>query len=429
MRFSLLLLDDDEAYIEDHAATHFAGAGASEGHRGRLRVATKSLFFEPEQLSLPILRFPFARVLQLGERDNRCVLVASEVTEMRKGGRHYPYVVHSGRQEHALRLDFLLQQRPLLTALFLLLSELLRCARLSPAEARLALAAIVARHRDAAKPFSLSSLVHLGEELVRDVLCSRVKPCMLQPCRCVITSRRLYLQPVDDLDGRQKVIDLAAVTQVSNLVYHFLVLIGFKVFRRRHSLRETGVELLLQSGKTLFLAFSDSREREQFRAIVADHPIVRLALSRDSVTVVTAKWAAGELSNFDYLMHVNSLADRTRNDLAQYPVFPWILADYASPSLNLNDLRVYRDLSKPIGALNPQRLEVFRERMRDMPKEEQFLYGTHYSTPGYVLFYLVRKRPDLMLRLQNGKFDAPDRAFFSVAAAWSSCLNSNTDVK
>ena len=41
----------------------------------------------------------------------------------------------------------------------------------------------------------------------------------------------------------------------------------------------------------------------------------------------------------------------------------------------------------------------------------KFLYGTHYSTPGYVLYYLVRQAPEYILRLQNGKFDAPDRMF------------------
>jgi hypothetical protein len=33
--------------------------------------------------------------------------------------------------------------------------------------------------------------------------------------------------------------------------------------------------------------------------------------------------------------------------------------------------------------------------------------GCHYSTPGYVVFYLMRSQPQLMLRLQNGRFDAP----------------------
>lgn len=30
----------------------------------------------------------------------------------------------------------------------------------------------------------------------------------------------------------------------------------------------------------------------------------------------------------------------------------------------------------------------------------KFLYGTHYSTPGYVIGYLVRKKPEYMLKLQ-----------------------------
>lgn len=38
----------------------------------------------------------------------------------------------------------------------------------------------------------------------------------------------------------------------------------------------------------------------------------------------------GEMTNFEYLMHLNTLAGRTYNDLMQYPVFPWILADYDS---------------------------------------------------------------------------------------------------
>lgn len=38
----------------------------------------------------------------------------------------------------------------------------------------------------------------------------------------------------------------------------------------------------------------------------------------------------GEISNFQYLMHLNTLAGRSYNDLMQYPVFPWVLADYES---------------------------------------------------------------------------------------------------
>ena len=36
---------------------------------------------------------------------------------------------------------------------------------------------------------------------------------------------------------------------------------------------------------------------------------------------------------------------------------PWVLQDYTSATLDLNDPSIYRDLSKPIGALEPNRLE------------------------------------------------------------------------
>lgn len=63
----------------------------------------------------------------------------------------------------------------------------------------------------------------------------------------------------------------------------------------------------------------------------------------------------------------------------------------------------------------------------DMPKP--FMYGTHYSTPGYVMFWLVRAAPGHMLRLQAGRFDAPDRLFNSLQECWHSATTSTTDVK
>ena len=59
-----------------------------------------------------------------------------------------------------------------------------------------------------------------------------------------------------------------------------------------------------------------------------------------------------QISNFEYLIRLNTLAGRTYNDLNQYPVFPWVLADYTSASLNLADPASFRDLSRPMGAQN-----------------------------------------------------------------------------
>lgn len=50
----------------------------------------------------------------------------------------------------------------------------------------------------------------------------------------------------------------------------------------------------------------------------------------------------GEISNFQYLMHLNTLAGRSYNDLMQYPVFPWILADYDSEVIAGSTTKVTR---------------------------------------------------------------------------------------
>lgn len=46
-------------------------------------------------------------------------------------------------------------------------------------------------------------------------------------------------------------------------------------------------------------------------------------------------------------MHLNTLAGRSYNDLMQYPVFPWILADYDSEviaALTTKTTSVFSDL-------------------------------------------------------------------------------------
>ena len=58
-----------------------------------------------------------------------------------------------------------------------------------------------------------------------------------------------------------------------------------------------------------------------------------------------------------------------------------------------------------------------------------FLYGTHYSCPGYVMYWLVRAAPAHLLRLQNGRFDAPDRMFCSIRESWDSVTRNPADVK
>lgn len=146
-------------------------------------------------------------------------------------------------------------------------------------------------------------------------------------------------------------------------------------------------------------------------------------------TPIMKRWQRGEVSNFHYLMMVNTLAGRTFNDLTQYPVFPWIIADYTSEDLDLDDPATFRDLSKPMGAQTQGRVPGYIETysaLRDIG-QDPFHYGTHYSSAMIVSSYLIRLPPFVhsYLLVQGDKFDHADRLFQSIPQAWESASRKN----
>ncbi|KAG9440194.1 hypothetical protein H6P81_020359 [Aristolochia fimbriata] len=169
------------------------------------------------------------------------------------------------------------------------------------------------------------------------------------------------------------------------------------------------------------------RDRSGMISFVDRHVALEMAeTARES-------WRRRDISNFEYLMILNTLGGRSYNDLTQYPIFPWVLADYSSENLDFNKSSTFRDLSKPIGALDSKRFEVFEDRFRNFcdPDIPSFYYGSHYSSMGIVLYYLLRLEPFTALHrsLQGGKFDHADRLFQSVESTYRNCLSNTSDVK
>ena len=91
-------------------------------------------------------------------------------------------------------------------------------------------------------------------------------------------------------------------------------------------------------------------------------PISTYSLFLYRASNMTQKWQRREISNFEYLMFLNTIAGRTYNDLNQYPIFPWVLTNYEDIEIDLGSANNYRDLSRPIGALNQSRRKYFEER-------------------------------------------------------------------
>ena len=230
-----------------------------------------------------------------------------------------------------------------------------------------------------------------------------------------------------------------------------------EVHKRRYLLQPIAVEVFTTNGQNYLLSFQKQYRSKVYQkfSLMATNILENAALSVSGQgrsanveqatglfssligeTSVTQRWVRGEISNFQYLMSLNTLAGRSYNDLMQYPVFPWVLADYDSEELDLTNPNTFRDLSKPMGAQTASRLDQFKKRYRDWDDagtdSPPYHYGTHYSSAMIVSSYLVRVEPftQHFLHLQGGHFDLADRMFHSIKEAWeSSSKNNMADVR
>ena len=275
-----------------------------------------------------------------------------------------------------------------------------------------------------------------GERVVYSTRVELVLPMCVIEGRFDITPTSLYFFPEAFSEGHEG-------TKKDMHVRHWVIDNITEFYRRRYLLAPTGLEFV-ENNKSYFINLPVPNEyMKVFQIILLQRPKYQklnpLYWHLYSPAVLVAKsewthlWRTRQMSNFEYLMKLNMAAGRTYNDIQQYPVFPWVLADYHSATLDLGKESVYRNLSKPIGALNEERLEGFLERYQSMEGGDipPFMYGSHYSNVGTVLNFLVRMEPfaELAARLQGGHFDWADRLFHSIEEAWTRVLTSTGDLK
>ncbi|XP_050527638.1 protein FAN-like isoform X2 [Daktulosphaira vitifoliae] len=397
-RFSLLLLEPGEYYFEDYIAS-LININTNNSLNGRLKICSLSLVFEPKDHHFPIMKLPFTQcesITQSLEKDSNIIIIISkQCIEMLENNILEPY-----KFNNYANIDDCLS----------LMLQLHRASSLQTPEHR-HMAAAIAYGRQSLSKFDPTWL-ELGEEIIIEVVGQKITPLSINPGRIVLTSLHVYFQPFNNIE-----VKLYMKIKLSEIK---------RITKRRFLLQQVGIEFEYESNLQLYLTFKTNEIRDRVYSLLVNQ--TKLKIENSDRCIMTLKWQNGALSNFDYLLYLNSLADRSFNDLTQYPVFPWVVADYTSSNLDLSNSKIFRDLRKPIGAINTERLSKLQERYNEMniPK---FLYGSHYSTPGFVLFYLVRKYPQYMLCLQNGRFDHPDRMFNSIYDAWKNVQNNMSDFK
>ncbi|XP_066478087.1 neurobeachin isoform X1 [Tiliqua scincoides] len=298
---------------------------------------------------------------------------------------------------------------------------------------------------DAVSLLQEKEIDNLAGPVVLSTPAQLIAPVVVAKGTLSITTTEIYFE-VDEDDPAFKKIDPKVLAYTEGLHGKWMFSEIRAVFSRRYLLQNTALEVFMANRTSVMFNFPD---QATVKKVVYSLPRVGVGTSyglpqarRISLATprqlykssnMTQRWQRREISNFEYLMFLNTIAGRTYNDLNQYPVFPWVLTNYESEELDLTLPGNFRDLSKPIGALNPKRAVFYAERYETWEDDQSlpFHYNTHYSTSTCTLSWLVRIEPftTFFLNANDGKFDHPDRTFSSVARSWRNSQRDTSDVK
>ncbi|KAH9177644.1 beach-domain-containing protein [Lactarius sanguifluus] len=247
------------------------------------------------------------------------------------------------------------------------------------------------------------------------------------------------------------ILELNGIQRAQRWPYEQIASIGNRSFL----FRDVALEIYLRDSRSVLFVFTDRRKRADMDRRLssaingrsANSATIGLAPSltpnilkspftsrvsarvfsgfrADELSTAQRKWQAREISNFTYLSILNQISGRTPSDATQYPVFPWVLRDYESENLDFSSGRIFRDLTRPMGALNPARREAAQSRYENLEGvgEKPFHYGTHFSSSMIVCHFLIRLAPftNMFKTLQGGDWDLPDRLFSNIHRAYSS---------
>ncbi|XP_059572285.1 neurobeachin isoform X7 [Alligator mississippiensis] len=298
---------------------------------------------------------------------------------------------------------------------------------------------------DAVSLLQEKEIDNLAGPVVLSTPAQLIAPVVVAKGTLSITTTEIYFE-VDEEEPAFKKIDPKVLAYTEGLHGKWMFSEIRAVFSRRYLLQNTALEVFMANRTSVMFNFPD---QATVKKVVYSLPRVGVGTSyglpqarRISLATprqlykssnMTQRWQRREISNFEYLMFLNTIAGRTYNDLNQYPVFPWVLTNYESEELDLTLPGNFRDLSKPIGALNPKRAVFYAERYETWEDEQTppYHYNTHYSTSTSTLSWLVRIEPftTFFLNANDGKFDHPDRTFSSVARSWRNSQRDTSDVK
>ena len=411
-RFSFYFLEEGEMYIKEFAGICqllYPETNKIEELRGNVHFGSRSIIFEPDSTDYSIIKFHFKNFqnrpkIQVKSNKEMFNFTVNKIICIHPPPIYESYLNYNLISEVYLNFEFE-KLESVAEVVFELIDKFNYKKNIFEFDSIEYLGTLYSFQFD----YGLFKKPNEKCLIKKELIVKQLIPLIEIPGMLMVTNERIYFQPVFEFYSKK----------ITTIKFNRIT----KYYKRKVAEGNKGLEICSFSKKSkeknLFLVFENEYNRNMIYELIKNN-VSKEVETNILLEKFTHLWVDGGISNYEYLTILNSAAERTKNNLSQYPVFPWVLSNYYSEELDLNDKNNYRDLSKPIGALNPTRLKSLLERYKEMP-EPKFLYGTHYSNPSYVIGYLVRVKPEYMLRLQSGKLDHPDRIYFSVEKDWENC--------
>ena len=271
--------------------------------------------------------------------------------------------------------------------------------------------AVISRDLSHSEPFRAEHVDHTivasmvsdaddGDKVIVKVRCKYVRPGKVLDGVCVVSKSGITFR-----EGGAKRIASDGAPEIGVKVRTWPRDSIVQVYSRRYELYRTALEIFFSDNTNCYLNFETVRVRVYVLAKIVNTlkpPGLTWytgcssppsdALRRSNVT---ERWRRREISNFEYIMALNTLAGRSFNDLTQYPVFPWVITDFASEALDLSSPGTFRCFSRPLAGQAQSAASL-------------------YSSAAAVRYFLGRLEPFASCIVPSDR----EHFFASVSAAW-----------